>query len=77
MPAQSCLVSPEATFGFYHSRDWQDIPAIVFTTKDLTDEDRRIDSGRVERIVEMCARAPDQAADVVGRMNKRWDPQPA
>jgi CheY-like chemotaxis protein len=30
--------------------DWQDIPVIVLTAKDLTDEDRRILSGRVEQI---------------------------
>mgnify|MGYP001823339008 FL=1 len=37
------------------SADWQDIPVIVLTAKDLTDEDRRILSGRVEQIVEKGA----------------------
>ena len=31
--------------------EWQDIPVIVLTAKDLTDEDRRILSGRVEQVV--------------------------
>jgi len=35
--------------------DWQDIPVIVLTAKDLTDEDRDILSGRVEQIVEKGA----------------------
>jgi len=35
--------------------EWQDIPVIVLTAKDLTDEDRRLLSGRVEQIVEKGA----------------------
>jgi CheY-like chemotaxis protein len=35
--------------------EWQDIPVIVLTAKDLTDEDRRILSGRVEQVVEKGA----------------------
>ncbi len=35
--------------------DWQDIPVIVLTAKDLTEEDRQILSGRVEEIVEKGA----------------------
>jgi len=31
--------------------EWQDIPVIVLTAKDLTDEDRRVLSGRVEQVV--------------------------
>ena len=44
---------------------WQDIPVIVLTAKDLTDEDRRILSGRVEQIVEKGASTHDQVANLV------------
>ena len=40
--------------------DWQDIPVIVLTAKDLTEEDRRILSGRVEQIVEKGASTHEQ-----------------
>ena len=33
-----------------HNEDWQDIPVIVLTAKDLTEEDRRILNGTVERV---------------------------
>ena len=32
--------------------DWQDIPVIVITAKDLTEEEQRILSGRVEQVLE-------------------------
>jgi CheY-like chemotaxis protein len=54
--------------------DWQDIPVIVLTAKDLTDEDRRLLSGRVEQIVEKGACAHDQ---VVSLVHKALDPAPA
>jgi len=54
--------------------DWQDIPVIVLTAKDLTDEDRRVLSGRVEQIVEKGACAHDQ---VVNLIHKVLDPAPA
>jgi CheY-like chemotaxis protein/anti-sigma regulatory factor (Ser/Thr protein kinase) len=44
---------------------WQDIPVIVLTAKDLTDEDRRILSGRVEQIVEKNACSNDQLVGLV------------
>jgi CheY-like chemotaxis protein len=40
--------------------EWQDIPVIVLTAKDLTDEDRRVLSGRVEQIVEKGASSHEQ-----------------
>ena len=45
--------------------DWQDIPVIVLTAKDLTDEDRRVLSGRVEQIVEKGAFAHDQLVSLI------------
>ncbi len=45
--------------------EWQDIPVIVLTAKDLTDEDRRMLSGRVEQIVEKGACAHDQVVDLI------------
>jgi CheY-like chemotaxis protein len=45
--------------------DWQDVPVIVLTGKDLTGEDRRALSGRVERIVEKGARSNEEAASLV------------
>ncbi len=40
--------------------EWKNIPVIVLTAKDLTDEDRRILSGRVEQIVEKGAVSTEQ-----------------
>jgi len=48
--------------------DWQDIPVIVLTAKDLTDEDRRMLSGRVEQIVEKGASTHDQLLGLVRRV---------
>ena len=45
--------------------EWQDIPVIVLTAKDLTDEDRRVLSGRVEQIVEKGACAHDQVVGLI------------
>jgi len=45
--------------------DWQDIPVIVLTAKDLTEEDRRMLSGRVEQIVEKGARAHEQVVNLI------------
>ena len=38
---------------------WRDLPVIVLTAKDLTEEDRRILSGRVEQIIEKGAQSHD------------------
>jgi PAS domain S-box-containing protein len=45
--------------------EWQNIPVIVLTAKDLTEEDRRLLSGRVEQIVEKGARAHEQVVDLI------------
>jgi signal transduction histidine kinase/DNA-binding response OmpR family regulator len=45
--------------------DWQDIPVIVLTAKDLTDEDRRILSGRVEQIVETGACSHESLLELI------------
>jgi len=45
--------------------EWQDIPVIVLTAKDLTEEDRRILSGRVEQIVEKGACTHDQVISLI------------
>jgi CheY-like chemotaxis protein len=45
--------------------EWQDIPVIVLTAKDLTEEDRRVLSGRVEQIVEKGACAHDQVVNLI------------
>ena len=37
-------------------RDWQDIPVVVITAKDLTDEDRDRLNGGVERIIQKSDR---------------------
>ena len=54
--------------------EWQDIPVIVLTAKDLTEEDRRILSGRVEQIVEKGACDHEQ---VVSLVHKALDYAPA
>jgi signal transduction histidine kinase/DNA-binding response OmpR family regulator len=53
--------------------EWQDIPVIVLTAKDLTDEDRRVLSGRVEEIVEKGASSHEQ---VVNLVHKALGPAP-
>ena len=45
--------------------EWQDIPVIVLTAKDLTDEDRRILSGRVEEVVKKGACDHDQVVNLI------------
>jgi CheY-like chemotaxis protein len=46
---------------------WRDIPVVVFTAKDLTDEDRRRLNGDVERIIEKGAYGRDELLHEVGR----------
>ena len=48
--------------------EWQDIPVIVLTAKDLTEEDRRILSGRVEQVVEKGAGSTEQLVSLVSRV---------
>jgi len=46
-------------------REWQDIPVIVLTAKDLTEEDRRFLSGRVEQVLEKSAYSRDQLMQLI------------
>jgi len=48
--------------------EWQDIPVIVLTAKDLTDEDRRILSGRVEQVVEKGASSREHLMALIRRL---------
>jgi len=53
---------------------WRDIPVIVLTAKDLTEDDRRMLSGRVEQIVEKGAWSHDQFRVLVREMvDKRME----
>jgi CheY-like chemotaxis protein len=45
--------------------EWQNIPVIALTAKDLTEEDRRLLSGRVEQIVDKGACAHDQLVNLI------------
>jgi PAS domain S-box-containing protein len=45
--------------------EWQDIPVIVLTAKDLTEEDRRILNGRVKQIVEKGSGANVQVVSLI------------
>jgi len=45
--------------------DWQNIPVIVLTAKDLTEEDLRVLSGRVEQIVEKGACPHEQVVKLI------------
>jgi len=45
--------------------EWQDIPVIVLTAKDLTEEDRRMLSGRVEQILEKSASDHEQVMNLI------------
>ena len=48
--------------------DWEGIPVIVLTAKDLTEEDRRVLSGRVEQIVEKGACAHEQVVELIHKL---------
>ncbi|MGB5534658.1 MAG: response regulator [Thiogranum sp.] len=45
--------------------EWEDIPVIVLTAKDLTEEDRRILNGRVKQIVEKGGCAHEQVVSLI------------
>ena len=49
-------------------KDWQDLPVIVLTAKDLTEEDRRVLSGRVEQVIEKGAQSHEQVLASVHAM---------
>ena len=56
--------------------EWQDIPVIVLTAKDLTDEDRRILSGRVEQIVEKGASSREHLMALIRKLVAERHPAP-
>jgi len=45
--------------------DWQDIPVIVLTAKNLTGEDRQLLSGKVEQVIEKGAASPEQLIELL------------
>ena len=47
---------------------WRDIPVLVLTAKDLTDEDRRRLNGEVERVMQKGAYGRDELLHEVGRL---------
>jgi signal transduction histidine kinase/CheY-like chemotaxis protein len=47
---------------------WRDVPVLVLTAKDLTDEDRRRLNGEVERIIQKGAYGRDELLHEVGRL---------
>jgi len=51
--------------------EWQNIPVIVLTAKDLTEEDRRTLSGRVEQIVEKGARPHEYVVNLIRQVIDR------
>jgi CheY-like chemotaxis protein len=50
--------------------DWRNIPVVVLTAKDLTDEDRRVLSGRVEQILEKDAWTHDQIVTLINKLTQ-------
>ena len=50
--------------------DWRNIPVVVLTAKDLTDEDRRMLSGRVEQILEKDAWTHDQIVTLINKLTQ-------
>jgi CheY-like chemotaxis protein len=48
--------------------DWRNIPVVVLTAKDLTEEDRRVLSGRVEQILEKGAWSHDQIVTLINKL---------
>ena len=50
---------------------WHDIPVIVLTAKDLTEQDRRVLSGRVEQIFEKNAASHEQLMQVIHQVMAR------
>jgi len=50
------------------SPDWRNIPVVILTAKDLTDEDLRVLSGRVEEIVEKGAWSHERVVALVEKL---------
>ncbi len=58
--------------GMRANPDWRDIPVIVLTAKHLTEEDRRLLSGKVEQVIEKGATSPEQLIGLIrGRLGER------
>ena len=54
--------------------DWRDIPVIVLTARNLTEEDRRLLSGKVEQVIEKGATSPEQLIGLIrGRLGESPD----
>ena len=52
-----------------HARpEWRDIPVVVLTSKDLTAEDRRMLSGRVEQVFEKDSWSHEQLVGLVKKL---------
>jgi CheY-like chemotaxis protein len=47
------------------SEEWRDIPVVVMTAKDLTEDDRRLLSGRVEQVFEKDAQSLERLTSLV------------
>ena len=54
--------------------EWLDIPVIVLTAKDLTEEDRRVLSGRVEQIIEKGACPHEQVVKMIRQVVDQHTP---
>jgi len=57
--------------------DWRSIPVVVLTAKDLTEEDVRVLSGRVEEIVEKGAWSHDRVVALVQKLASEGGSQTA
>jgi CheY-like chemotaxis protein len=53
--------------------EWREIPIVVLTAKDLTAEDRRVLSGRVEQVLEKNAWSQDQLIGLVRKLATEHD----
>ncbi len=54
--------------------DWRDIPVIVLTAKDLTEEDRDLLSGRVQQVVEKGACTHEEVVNLVHHVMDHHSP---
>jgi signal transduction histidine kinase/DNA-binding response OmpR family regulator len=50
---------------------WRDIPVIVLTAKDLTEEDKRVLSGRVEQVFEKDPKSHDQLLSLISNLARK------
>ena len=56
--------------------EWQGIPVIVLSAKDLTEEDRRELSDRVEQVVKKAAGSNEQVVKLIHRVLDRAPAEP-